>query len=128
MEKMTEVYQVYKCNICGGIIEVLHAGKGQLVCCGQPMELLIEKEEDNGKEKHVPVVERTTEGIKVKVGIVEHPMEENHRVEWIEVITQEGEVYKKYLKAGDKPQAEFKLKNRIAKVREYCSLHGLWKF
>ncbi|HEX69186.1 MAG TPA: desulfoferrodoxin, partial [Candidatus Bathyarchaeota archaeon] len=86
---MAELKQVYRCNICGNIVEVLHAGSGQLVCCGQPMELLTEKTEDVGKEKHVPVVEMTADGFKVKVGSIEHPMEENHYIEWIELIADD---------------------------------------
>jgi len=84
---MTGLKQVYRCNVCGNIVEVLHAGKGELVCCGQPMELLREKTADVGKEKHVPVVETTDSGIKVRVGDVPHPMEEKHYIEWVEVIT-----------------------------------------
>jgi superoxide reductase len=81
---MTEKLQIYKCEICGNIVEVLHTGKGQLVCCGQPMKLQVENTVDASKEKHVPVVEKIEEGIKVKVGSVPHPMEEKHYIEWIE--------------------------------------------
>ncbi len=122
---MTEKLEVYKCEICGNIVEVLHEGKGQLVCCGQPMKLLEGKTEEQGKEKHLPVVEKTEKGIKVKVGSVPHPMEEKHYIEWIEVVTDTG-VMRKFLKAGDKPEAEFETKDRIVQVREYCSIHGLW--
>ena len=99
---MTEQKQIYKCNICGNIVEVLYAGGGQLVCCGQPMELLKEKIEDVGKEKHVPVIEKTETIIRVKVGSVSHPMEEKHYIEWIEIIA-DGASYRKFLKPGDKP-------------------------
>jgi superoxide reductase len=106
---MVELKQIYKCNVCGNIVEVLHVGGGQLVCCGQPMELLKEKTEDVGKEKHVPVIEETETGVIVKVGSVPHPMEGNHYIEWIEVI-DDGRSYRKFLKPGDKPEAEFGIK------------------
>ena len=123
---MTELNQIYKCNICGNIVEVLHVGMGKLVCCGQPMELLEEKTEDVGLEKHVPVIEKTESGIKVKVGSVLHPMEEKHHIEWIEVIA-DGRVYRKFLKPDDKSEAEFEIKSEKVKAREYCNIHGLWK-
>lgn len=123
---MTEQKQIYKCNICGNIVEVLYAGGGQLVCCGQPMELLKEKIEDVGKEKHVPVIEKTETGIRVKVGSVSHPMEEKHYIEWIEIIA-DGASYRKFLKPGDKPEAEFCIKAEKIEAREYCNIHGLWK-
>lgn len=123
---MTKRGEIYKCNICGNIVEVLHPGAGQLVCCGQAMELLIEKTEDVGMEKHVPVIEKTEGGILVKVGSVPHPMEDKHYIEWIEVRV-DGEVYRKYLNPGDKPEAEFCVKGEKIEAREYCNLHGLWK-
>ncbi len=118
--------QVYKCNVCGNIVEILHAGGGELVCCGQPMELLQEKTADAALEKHVPVIEITASGIKVKVGQVSHPMEEKHLIEWVEILS-DGNVYRKFLKPGDKPEAEFKIDNKGITAREYCSVHGLWK-
>ena len=124
---MTALKQVYKCNVCGNIVEVLHAGKGELVCCGQPMELLTEKTADEGREKHVPVIEFTDKGVKVKVGDVPHPMEEKHYIEWIEV-TADGGSFRKFLKPGDKPEAEFEVVSKKVTAREYCSVHGLWKF
>ena len=123
---MTAQKQVYRCNVCGNIVEVLHAGKGELVCCGQPMELLQEKTADVGLEKHVPVVETTDRGIKVKVGDVPHPMEKKHYIEWIEVII-DSESYRKFLKPEDKPEAEFEIRPQEVAAREYCSIHGLWK-
>ncbi|MHC1586523.1 MAG: desulfoferrodoxin [Candidatus Hecatellaceae archaeon] len=123
---MTELKQVYRCNVCGNIVEVLHAGKGQLVCCGQPMELLTGKIEEAGKEKHVPVVERTDRGFRVKVGSTPHPMEENHYIEWIELIA-DGRIYRVHLKPGEKPEVEFPVEAERVEVREYCSVHGLWK-
>ena len=118
--------QVYKCNVCGNIVEILHAGGGELVCCGQLMELLQEKTADAALEKHVPVIETTASGIKVKVGQVSHPMEEKHLIEWVEILA-DGNVYRKFLKPGDKPEAEFKIDNKGITAREYCSVHGLWK-
>ena len=123
---MTAQKQVYRCNICGNIVEVLHAGKGELVCCGQPMELLQEKTADVGQEKHVPVIEATDRGVKVKVGDVPHPMEEKHYIEWIEVIT-DGDSCREFLKPGDNPEAEFEIGPQKVAAREYCNIHGLWK-
>ncbi len=123
---MTEISQVYKCGICGNIVEVLHNGAGQLVCCGQPMELLQEKTEDEGQEKHVPVIEKTDKGVKVKVGSVPHPMEDNHYIEWIEVIA-DGETYRHFLKPGESPEAEFCIQAGSITAREHCNVHGLWK-
>jgi len=123
---MIEVKQIYKCSICGNIVEVLYAGGGTLVCCGKPMELLKEKTEDVGQEKHVPVIEKTEKGVKVKVGSVPHPMEENHYIQWIELIV-DGISLRKFLKPGDKPEAEFGISGEKLTAREYCNLHGLWK-
>jgi len=123
---VTEIRQVYRCNVCGNIVEVLHAGVGQLVCCGQPMELLKEKTEDIGLEKHVPVIERVGNKVKVKVGSVPHPMEQKHYIEWIE-ITADGKTCRKFLKPGEKPEAVFETKAEKIKAREYCNIHGLWK-
>jgi len=125
---MTQENEIYRCNVCGNIIEVLHIGVGKLVCCKIEMELLWPKKIGTGAEKHVPVIEKTTDGIKVKVGELTHPMEENHFIEWIEVLTND-RVYRKALKPGDKPEAEFKIDigdiNEVT-AREYCSVHGLW--
>jgi superoxide reductase len=123
---MTELNQIYKCNICGNIIEVIHTGVGQLVCCGQPMELLTEKTEDLGLEKHVPIIEKVGDKVKVKVGSVPHPMEQKHYIEWIEVITN-GKTCRKFLKSGNKPEAEFEITAEKIEAREYCNIHGLWK-
>ncbi len=121
---MTEVLQVYKCMVCGNIVEVLHAGKGQLVCCGKPMVLMEAKKEGTGKEKHVPVVEYSGGKTIVKVGEVEHPMEEEHYIEWIEAVSEDG-VCRKQLNPGDEPKAEFE--GKFDKVRIYCNVHGLWE-
>jgi len=123
---MTERNQIYRCNVCGNIVEVLHAGIGELVCCGQPMELLKELTEDVGQEKHVPVIEKSESGVKVKVGSVSHPMETNHFIEWIEIIA-DGKTYRKFLKPGDEPEAKFEVKAENIVAREYCNLHNLWK-
>ena len=123
---MTAQKQIYRCTTCGNIIEVLHAGEGELVCCGQPMELLQEKTADVGQEKHVPVIETTASSIKVRVGDVPHPMEEKHYIEWIELIA-DGNSYRKFLKPGDKPEAEFEIKPQKVTARESCNVHGLWK-
>lgn len=108
------------------MVEVIHAGVGELVCCGQPMELLKEKTEEAGQEKHVPVIEKTEKGVKVKVGSVPHPMEEKHYIEWIEVIAG-GRAYRKFLNPGDAPEAEFEVSAEKIEAREYCNIHGLWK-
>jgi superoxide reductase len=123
---MTSRLEVYKCEVCGNIVEVLHEGKGELVCCGQPMKLYKENTVDAAKEKHVPVIEKTTKGFKVNVGSVTHPMEEKHYIEWIEIIA-DGVAYRKFLKPGDAPEAEFYLDAAQVTAREYCNLHGLWK-
>jgi len=123
---MTQQKQIYKCNICGNIVEVLHPGTGQLVCCGQPMKLLTEKIKDVGREKHVPVIEKIERGIKVKVGSMPHPMEEKHYIEWIEIIA-DGKSYRQFLKPGDSPEAEFEVEAKSIEAREYCNIHGLWK-
>lgn len=108
------------------MVEVIHVGGGQLVCCGKPMELLEEKTQDKGLEKHVPVMENTEHGILVKVGSVPHPMETEHYIEWIEVITEE-KTYRAYLKPGEPAEASFHIEENIISLREYCNVHGLWK-
>lgn len=124
---MTELQQVYKCNVCGNIVVVVHAGAGELVCCGQPMVLQIEKTQDEGQEKHVPVIEKTPAGVKVKVGSVPHPMAAEHFIEWVELSAGE-KVYRQFLKAGDQPEAEFKLAAEGGiRARTYCNIHGLWQ-
>ena len=124
---MAEKLQVFKCEICGNIVEVLHAGPGELVCCGQAMKLLVENTVDAAKEKHVPVIEKTAAGIKVKVGSVAHPMEEKHYIEWVELIDGE-KVYRQFLKPGDAPEADFNVAVKgPAAAREFCNLHGVWK-
>lgn len=123
---MAEKNEIYKCEICGNIVEVLHGGAGSLVCCGQPMKLMIENTVDASKEKHVPVYEKNGNVVTVKVGSVPHPMEEKHYIEWIQVITEKGYSYRKFLKPGDAPEATFEISDNIEKVREYCNIHLLW--
>ncbi|KAA0000520.1 MAG: desulfoferrodoxin [Thermoplasmata archaeon] len=122
---MAERYEIYKCEICGNVIEVLHGGAGQLVCCGQPMKLMEAKKEEQGYEKHLPLVEKEDGKTKVKVGSVPHPMEEGHFIEMIEVITTDGGILRKYLKPGQKPETEFDVED-VKEAREYCTIHGLW--
>jgi len=124
---MSERFQIYKCEVCGNIVEVLHSGMGELVCCNQPMKLLKEKtQEAQGKEKHIPVIEENNKKVKIKVGSILHPMQENHYIEWIEIKTDE-KVFKKFLKPKDEPIAEFEIKGNTFWVRAYCNIHGLWK-
>nr|QNO54455.1 hypothetical protein NCOPHCNO_00006 [Methanosarcinales archaeon ANME-1 ERB7] len=123
---MTEQKQVYKCNVCGNIVEVLHAGAGELICCNQPMQHMAENTVDAATEKHVPVIEKTEKGVKVTVGTVPHPMEEKHYIEWIEVIV-DGRSCRKFLSPGDAPEVEFEVSGDSIVAREYCNLHGLWK-
>lgn len=122
---MAKRYEIYKCEICGNVVEVLHGSVGQLVCCGQPMKLMETKKEEQGYEKHLPVVEYGDGKVMVKIGSVSHPMEENHFIEMIEVITKDGSILRKYLNPGEKPEAEFEVEE-IKEVREYCTIHGLW--
>jgi len=117
--------QVYKCEICGNIVELLHVGGGELVCCGEPMTLLSENTTDAAVEKHVPVQEATEGGLKVKVGAVAHPMTEEHHIEWIEVIV-DGKTCTQFLKPGQAPEAVF-CAQAVVVARAYCNLHGLWK-
>ena len=123
---MAKRYEVYKCELCGNIVEVLFGSDGTLVCCEQPMTLINENTVDAAKEKHVPVIEKIDGGVKVKVGSVAHPMEEKHYIQWIEIIADD-KIYRRYLKPGDAPEAEFKITADKIVAREYCNLHGHWK-
>ncbi|MBN1262933.1 MAG: desulfoferrodoxin [Candidatus Pacebacteria bacterium] len=123
---MTQLRQIYKCDICGNVVEVLHPGAGELVCCGQPMRLLEPKTRDEGQEKHIPVVEKTEKGIKVKVGSIPHPMEESHFIQWIQA-TADGKTYFSFLKPGEPAEAEFPISANQVTILEYCNLHGLWQ-
>lgn len=124
---MTKRLQVYKCEVCGNMVEVIHEGAGQLVCCGQPMKMLEENTTDAATEKHVPVIEKTANGVRVKVGSVDHPMEEKHYIEWVQVILKDGTSLRKFLKPGETPAAEFAGVSGDVTAREYCNIHGLWK-
>jgi len=123
---MAKKLEIYKCEACGNIIEVLHGGEGELVCCGEPMKLMAENTVDAAKEKHVPVIEKVSGGVKVKVGSVAHPMEDKHYIEWIEIIA-DGKAYRQFLKPGEKPEAFFAIAADNIQAREYCNIHGLWK-
>ena len=123
---MAQKLEIYKCDICGNIVEVLHGGVGELVCCGEPMKLLKENTTDASKEKHVPVVEKIDGGYRVKVGSAPHPMEEKHWIEWIQLVA-DGEAYRKFLNPGDAPEAVFFIKASKVSAREYCNIHSLWK-
>ncbi len=123
---MTKRTELYKCEICGNIVEVKHTGAPALVCCDEKMKLLKENTTDAAIEKHVPVIEKTENGYKIVVGEVEHPMTDKHYIEWIELIT-ENEVYTKFLKPGEKPEAIFCTDAEKVTVRAYCNLHGNWK-
>ena len=124
---MTQRNEIYKCKVCGNIVEVIHGAKGELVCCGQPMEKQVAGTTDAATEKHVPVIEKVEGGYKVTVGSVAHPMLEAHYIEWIELITSCGRVQRKYLTPGDAPEATFKCAADKVTAREYCNLHGLWE-
>jgi superoxide reductase len=123
---MPERMDVFKCQICGNIVEVVHGGAGELVCCGRPMKLAKENTVDASLEKHVPIVEKTDDGVRVKVGSAAHPMEEKHYIEWIEIIA-DGDAYRRFLKPGEAPEATFRIAATNVTAREYCNLHGLWK-
>lgn len=125
---MAERREIYKCDACGNIVEVLHGGPGVLVCCGSDMKAMFENTVDASKEKHVPVITKTDKGVTVKVGAVPHPMEEKHFIEWIELVA-DGKVFREYLRPGQAPEATFCLcfTPKTIEAREYCNLHGLWK-
>ena len=123
---MAKQLEVYKCEKCGNIVEVLHGGKGELVCCGQPMNLMRENTVDAAREKHVPVIEKTADGFKVLVGEAAHPMEDKHYIEWIELVA-DNRAYREFLKPGQTPEAKFCVQAQKVTAREYCNLHGLWK-
>ena len=123
---MTKKLEVYRCEVCGNIVEVIHDGAGTLVCCGEDMTLLEEQIADATKEKHVPVVEKTDDGFKVTVGSVPHPMVDSHYIEWIEIIA-DGKAYRKFLNPGDAPEATFCIDAAAVTAREHCNIHGLWK-
>lgn len=123
---MAAKLDVYKCEVCGNIVEVLHGGDGELVCCDQPMVKLAEKTADAATEKHVPVIEKIEGGYKVTVGSTLHPMVEDHYIEWIELVA-DGKAYRQFLSPGDQPIATFSVQAATVSAREHCNKHGLWK-
>ena len=123
---MSKQYEVYRCAVCGAIVEVVQGGAGTLHCCGQPMDRMEEQETEAAAEKHVPVVEKIPGGYRVSVGSDEHPMTEAHYIQFIELVTEDG-VLRKDLTPSDKPVAEFQTDAQNVFAREYCNLHGLWK-
>lgn len=123
---MAERFQIYKCELCGNIVEVMFGSDGTLVCCDQPMVLMTENTVDAAKEKHVPVIEKSGDKITVKVGSVAHPMEEKHYIQWVELIA-DGKSYTRFLKPGDASEAVFVMAADKITAREYCNIHGHWK-
>lgn len=126
---MSKRNTIYKCQVCGNIVDLIHVGGGTLSCCGQPMTMQEESTADTSTEKHVPFIEKTASGYLVKVGeTTDHPMLEAHYIQWIELLTDQS-VYRQYLRPGDPPQAAFCIagNEKVTGAREYCNLHGLWK-
>ena len=123
---MLQFLAIFKCMECGNIVELLSVGGGSLVCCGAPMQLMQEGTSDGAKEKHVPNIEKTADGFKVKVGSVPHPMEDKHWIQWIELVA-DNVSYTRFLKPGDAAEAEFYIRASKVTAREYCNLHGHWK-
>lgn len=123
---MAQRLEIYKCERCGNIIEVLHGGPGELSCCDEPMVLMEENNADSTTEKHVPIIEKTENGVKVTVGSTFHPMDEKHYIEWIEIINGDY-IQRKYLSPGDAPVAEFYVPYSEKLIaREYCNIHRNW--
>jgi len=126
---MAEKYGIYRCEKCGNIVQVLHAEKPPVMCCGQSMTRLVANTVDAATEKHVPVVEKTADGYKVTVGSTAHPMTPEHWIEWIELVSENGtRIARKFLDPSDAPEAEFKTDADKVTAREYCNLHGLWEY
>jgi len=124
---MTERLQIYKCKVCGIVAEVLDKGAGEMICCGEKMQLFEEKTEDLTKEKHVPWIQKAGQGIKVTVGKAAlHPMEQKHYIQWIEVL-EGNKSCRRFLKPGDAPEATFCKTGDKVVAREFCNIHGLWK-
>ena len=126
VNKMTEQLEIYKCNVCGNIVEVIHTGVGELVCCNQPMNKMDEQTADASTEKHVPVIDKSDNGFNVRVGSVPHPMEDKHYIEWIQLLA-DGRAYRIFLKPGQQPEALFEKIADNVSAREFCNVHGLWK-
>lgn len=126
MSNVKEKNEVYKCSICGNIVEVVEAGGGELVCCGKPMEKQEENTVDAAKEKHIPVIEKTKDGYLIKIGEIDHPMTKEHYIQWIEILV-DGKSYKQFLNPDEKPEAMFCVKGEKITARAYCNIHGIWK-
>ena len=124
---MTEKLGVYKCGVCGNIVEMLKIGAGELVCCGEEMTLQKEQTADSATEKHVPFIEKIDGGFKVRIGRnAAHPMEDKHYIQWIELLA-DGRAYRQFLQPGDAPEAVFAITADSVTARELCNVHGLWK-
>ncbi len=124
---MAKKLEIFKCELCGHIIEVLHEGGGTLSCCGQPMKAISANTTDASLEKHVPVVEKMDDGTHIKVGSVAHPMTPEHWIEWVQMITPAGYSCRVFIDPGTNPEGVFKMKPENGTARAYCNLHGLWK-
>lgn len=125
---MIALRQIYRCETCGNVLEVMYVSSDSLACCDKPMDLMVENSMDAAHEKHVPVVEGNDFGVFVRVGAVPHPMEEKHYIAFIEVVTKDNMVLRKELRPGNIPEAEFPIAlSDVLYAREYCTLHGLWK-
>lgn len=123
-----EKNEIYRCEVCGNIVEVLHPSYGELYCCGKPMKQINENTEEAATEKHIPVAEKTEEGTLIKIGEVPHPMEPNHYIEFVEIEIKNGRIRKIFLNPGDKPEFICKIDIKdIKSIRAYCNIHGLWK-
>lgn len=129
---MAQKNGIYRCELCGNMVELIHVGGGDLVCCGQPMTLLVENTVEASREKHIPVIEKIPGGYKVSVGAIAHPMEEKHYIAWIDLIAAAHDgvrvsMHRVCLSPGDAPVAVFAVDAPSVTVRAYCNLHGLWK-
>lgn len=127
---MTSRNQIYKCEHCGIVVSVIQPGGGALVCCGTEMQLMEEKTaEQEGKEKHVPVVEVEGNTVTVRVGSIPHPMEENHYIQLIQLLQNDKVIMGKSLNPGEEPKVVFcNIENtENLSAREICNIHGLWK-
>ena len=124
---MTKLRELYRCEICGNIVEIVYEGAPALICCGKPMIKLEAKTKDEGREKHVPVIEKADSGIKVKIGSIEHPMEEKHYIKFIEILLKD-RIMRKELEPGQAPETKCcASKSDVIEAREFCTIHGLWK-
>ena len=117
----------YICPHCGNMVEMVHDAGVKLMCCGQKMDKLVAGAVEASHEKHVPAVDIEGGIVNVKIGSVVHPMDDNHWIQWVQVVTDKG-VQRKHLNPGDAPKVKFLLSNeKPLAVYAYCNLHGLWK-